>query len=270
MKKLNFIFIVIFTVMIGCSGDDSSSVPAKEIATVTVLADVLTISAVAEVTDITCPANSSASLNGKYWLLNSPTTEYYVWYNTGGSTNPNILGKTGIMVSSLSDLDSTQAATATSGVIDVVADFNSGSALAVVTITNAATGAVVDITDGDAGISSITVTTQGVSGVTANSLSGEYFTINSSETNYYVWFDVDDGSINPNVAEKIAVEIDITAGESAANVAAKVQTAVDGLTGLSATVSGDIVTITSDAEGDLDDATAGNSGFTVNITTQGN
>lgn len=51
-----------------------------------------------EVTDIVFPADISGSLGGKYWYVSSPSTQYYVWYNTGSSTDPSIAGKVGLEV----------------------------------------------------------------------------------------------------------------------------------------------------------------------------
>lgn len=43
---------------------------------------------------------------------------------------------------------------------------------------------------------------------------GEHFLISSSTTDYYVWFDLNDGSVDPAVAGRTAIEVDITATDS--------------------------------------------------------
>ena len=276
MKTLSFFLFSFFILFIGCSNDNtSSSIPAKEVTTVICLGDVDTpVSGEKEVTKVSFTLDAS-QLGGKYWLINSPSASYYVWYDINDSSSKPTISGTAVAVEV--DLAGTEnnitVASYTSNAINFSfsADYSVSwsSDNNFIDVTNVNMGVVDDALPGNAA-SNVSVTTQGVTQVDLNSLSGEYFIINSSETNYYVWFDVGNNPTDPNVAEKTGVEIDIAAGESATSVAAKVQTAVDGLTGLSATVSGDIVTITADAEGDLEDANAGNSGFTVNITTQGN
>lgn len=51
-----------------------------------------------QVTDITTVADSSNSLSGKYFLISSDGVDYYVWYNTGASSDPAVGGRTGIEV----------------------------------------------------------------------------------------------------------------------------------------------------------------------------
>lgn len=116
--------------------------------------------AAAEVTEITCPADISGSLSGKYWTLNSPTTNYYVWYNTGSSTDPAPVGLTEIEVSISANDDEEAVALATKNAIDSLSDFGASVALDVVTITNASTGYVYDAANVDVGVS-VNVTTQG-------------------------------------------------------------------------------------------------------------
>jgi hypothetical protein len=120
----------------------------------------------AEITEITCAADVGGSLSGKYWTLNSPTTEYYVWYDvTGlGSADPAIAGKTGIPVGIAVDATASAVATATKDAIDAKADFGATVATAKVTVTNAADGAVADAADGDTGFTPFTVTQQGSGG----------------------------------------------------------------------------------------------------------
>lgn len=43
-------------------------------------------------------ADSNGSLGGTYLLLSSTSDDYYVWFDTGGSTDPQLSGRTGIKV----------------------------------------------------------------------------------------------------------------------------------------------------------------------------
>ena len=65
-------------------------------------------------------------LNNKYFVLNSSENEdsYYVWYNVGGTgVNPNIPGKTGLMVNISNNAKSTEVANNTKLVLDSTSKF---------------------------------------------------------------------------------------------------------------------------------------------------
>ena len=74
---------------------------------------------------------------------------------------------------------------------------------------------------------------------------GESFNISSSSTDYYVWYDIDNGSTDPNVGGRTAIEVDIASGDTPAQVAAKTANAIDALADFSASQSGSRVTISS-------------------------
>jgi hypothetical protein len=121
----------------------------------------LTPVGVAEVTDVICPSNAGGILGGKYWLLNSPSNYYYVWYNSDGlSTNPAVPGRIGIAVVVASGAPSTTVASLTQAAINPLADFNASVGASTVTVTNTAIGNVVNASDFNAGVTP-TVTTQG-------------------------------------------------------------------------------------------------------------
>jgi len=126
---------------------------------------------VSENTEITCPADVGGSLGGKYWTLHSTTTNYYVWYNTGSSTDP-APGGTGIPVAISPNATATQVATATAGEIG---DAGGGTTFlaffsgAVVTVAVLTIGPVTDAANVDAGVT-INVIVQG----SVNSGTGPY------------------------------------------------------------------------------------------------
>lgn len=107
----------------------------------------------AEITEITCEADVSGSLSGKYWTLNAPGTEYYVWYDVAGkgSDDPAPAGKTEIVVGISENATASEVATATKNAIDET-DFGASVNAAVVTVTNASNGAVEDAADGTGGL----------------------------------------------------------------------------------------------------------------------
>ncbi len=110
------------------------------------------VAGVREVTEVTCTYGYIEGLSGKYWTLNAPSSEYYVWWNTGSSVDPAPAGKTGIEVAITPSDDSvplvmekTRAAIAALNTV-----FTATRNGSVVTITNVETGAVVDAANVDA------------------------------------------------------------------------------------------------------------------------
>lgn len=127
--------------------------------------DTVTIAAVAEVTDVTTPADVSDSLDGKHWLLDSPTIGYYVWYDTpGGAGDPLVTGRTAISVTIATNETAINVAILTAAAIDLVADFTVPvPTTSTLTITQANKGVVFDAVDVDAGVT-VSVTTEGLDG----------------------------------------------------------------------------------------------------------
>ena len=100
----------------------------------------------------------------------------------------------------------------------------------------------------------------------ASTLSGgESFNISSSTTDYYVWYDIDNGSTDPAIAGRTGIEVDISAGNTAGEVASAMQAAIDAEADFSAAVNGSEVTISSGGEGV--DAVDHNSGFSFQNAT---
>ena len=126
-----------------------------------------TATAAAEVTTITTVADSSSSLQNKFFILRSAldATLYHVWIDVGNSgSDPAPTGSTPIEVDITADDSAAAVATAVQTAIDGVGDFGATVSGAVVTVTNAATGGTTDAADSDTGFT-IAVTTQGVSAV---------------------------------------------------------------------------------------------------------
>jgi hypothetical protein len=129
--------------------------------------------AAAEITDVTAVADVSASLSGRYFLLNSAGTEYFVWIDVDNtSTSPDAagkplegLGKTAIQVDIASNDGQNAVATAIQGAIDAETDFSASVLADVVTITNAANGEVADAANAESSAYdpgfTVAVTTQG-------------------------------------------------------------------------------------------------------------
>ncbi|MBC8427377.1 MAG: hypothetical protein H8D97_00650 [Proteobacteria bacterium] len=129
--------------------------------------------AAAEVTDITMVADSSGSMSGRYFLINDPTTEYFVWLDVDNtSTSPDAAGKplegagkTGIEVDISANDTADTIAAAVQAAITAEADFGASVSTDTVTVTNANNGDVADASNAendayDIG-TTINVTTQG-------------------------------------------------------------------------------------------------------------
>lgn len=71
-------------------------------------------------------------------------------------------------------------------------------------------------------------------------------------SDHYAWFDLDDGSADPAVADRTGHEVDVTTGDTDEDIAAAVATVLAGVTGLDATVSGTVVTVTNERDGELE------------------
>lgn len=132
-----------------------------------------TAAAVAEVSSATAVADVAGSLNNKYFLLSSPTVNYYVWYNINAAgVDPAVAGRTGLEVAAATGATASAVATATRAVLDAHAAFIVPAPVgAVMTITNAVAGAAPNIAAGNSGFT-VSITTQGsntVAGVLAAS-----------------------------------------------------------------------------------------------------
>jgi len=114
----------------------------------------------------------------------------------------------------------------------------------------------------------------------SGSLGGKYFLISAYAgegalffTDYYVWYDVDDGSSDPEVADHTGIEVNISADDTADTVATSTETALEALnTGATFDVSiasGNEMTITNVVGGAVANVAAGDSGFTIATDTPG-
>lgn len=104
---------------------------------------------------------------------------------------------------------------------------------------------------------------------TAASLANKYFIFSSSGVNYYCWYNLNAGGVDPAVASKTGAAVAITTGQSVSTIATATAAIVNALALVNSAADGSQVIIRSDAIGSITDAGAGNSGFTVSIS-QGN
>lgn len=72
-----------------------------------------------EKTEIICSADIGGSLNSKYFYINGPHKEYYVWYDVDGTgIDPAVADRTGIKINITSGATANEVATATAAEID--------------------------------------------------------------------------------------------------------------------------------------------------------
>lgn len=115
-------------------------------------------------------------------------------------------------------------------------------------------------------ITDITINTDGAGS------EGNYFTISSPTDTFYVWYYIaatPTPDPNPNPAWT-GIQVTILAADTIDQVATKTATAIDANADFSCPAPGAAtITITNTANGSANNATAGTSGFTVSIQTQG-
>jgi hypothetical protein len=117
-----------------------------------------------EVSEITTDSFVNTDDTG-YILINSANdnTEYYVWFDKGSTTDPELSGKIGIRVEILSGDTDTDVANKLVSALNLNADFSAQATGAVVEVTNANNGNTTDISIGSPLTNNwaVTVITQG-------------------------------------------------------------------------------------------------------------
>lgn len=108
-------------------------------------------------------------------------------------------------------------------------------------------------------------------GITAASLDAKYWTINSAKdaTGYYVWHDLDAGSVDPAPAGLTGIEVDVSTGDSASTIATAVAAAIDALGDFTATASDSVVTVKRTAVGEVTDSADVDAGVSISICKKG-
>jgi len=127
-----------------------------------------------QVSNVTTVADVGGSLGGTWFSLNSPSKDFYVWYNVdGGSTNPAVAGKTGIEVDISAGDTAASVAAKTAAALNDVSYFTATATGANLTITNTYTGATADAANGTASPGfTITTPTPGVGSITLTGADG--------------------------------------------------------------------------------------------------
>jgi hypothetical protein len=194
---------------------------------------------------ISCVADVSYSLNNKFFLISSPATKYYVWFNVGGSgTDPSIPTLTGIMVAISPNATASVVAAQTAAALSALSSVFSASSLGiVVNYTGVIPGpTLVPLNPGDTQFVTA-VTTPGTdasaqaltiecSADVSSSLNNTYFLISSTTTNYYVWFNVGGAGTDPAIGGRTGIQVAIAVNSSATVVATALAAALTAVAGV--------------------------------------
>lgn len=156
---------------------------------------------VSMVETITCVADSSSSLNNKYFFFYTPAgAKHYIWIDVASAgTDPSIAGATAHEVDISEDATASAVATAVEAVIEAVTGFASEVSGAVITVTHETAGYCQAAHDGNSGFS-FAVTTDGDA---------------EADLGFV------DGDIELAISENLA---DITAHEHGSNVLSQIRT----------------------------------------------
>lgn len=110
-------------------------------------------------------------------------------------------------------------------------------------------------------------------------LAGKYFLFYSDTSSYYIWFNLENGNVDPGGSGGplensgyTGIEVDIQTGEPADSIAESVKDAIDSISDFSAVISNQsnsIVEITVQESGLVFDATPENSNLTISVKMQG-
>jgi uncharacterized phage protein gp47/JayE len=249
-----------FTVRVFNPNATTTSPGAAEVLTVTTISDIIgtptqyTINTVADV---------AGSLHQKYFIIYDTQGSVAVWYdidNTGAVAPPHGANRA-IKVANVSTGDSaSNVATKTAQVIALDNSFTVTVISNQITITNLINGPLLPATAGTSGF-----TTSTSAGTNDASLDGKYFIIYDASGSVAVWYDVgDDGTQEPFHGAERSIRVGgVNYGDSAATVAAATVAAINPDLSFVASNIGNVITITNAFDGNVQNPSAGTSGFTI-------
>jgi hypothetical protein len=225
---------------------------------------------VVELTAVACNADFASSnppgLNGRYFDIYDDVGPVRVYYKNNGADIPPTIPTGGRLkrVTIVDDDYDWVVAQKTADTLDADAKFagcySSGN---VAYIKDASVGSR---QDGNSGTSAfeINVPQQGTNG----KIAGKYFIIGDTTSTCAVWFYTavgdEDIPAGADLADR-AIKVTIAIGDSATTVAGLVQAAINADPAFTAAVSGNVVTVTTDTEGECEDKDIGTSGMAIDI-----
>ena len=239
---------------------------AKETTTITTVDDILGSPTEYVVQTV---ADSGGSLHLLYFIIYDTQGSVAVWYdvdNTGAPPPPHGANRA-IKISTIASGDAAAVvATKTGLIVDGDSAFDVGVMGNELTITNKINGS---LSSGSSGTSGFTVSTTAGSG--NESIDGKYFVLHDKDGSVAVWYDVgNDGTSEPYHGADRSIRIfSVNYGDSAEDIAAATTATISADAKFTATNPGapsDTLIVQHDADGNLADATAGTSGFSISNT----
>ena len=209
-----------------------------------------------QVTKINTVSDISNSLNKTTFEIDSPTTEYLVWYNTSGVTGsgqPSAPGKTLVEVQINENESAGMVAKKTQVALDALADFQASVSEGTAEVTSIKTKANIE-----------------------NSLNGKYFRISSVnasgvKSDYVIWYGIEANSTPPAVAGT-KVKVNLTGSTiTASTVATITQSAMNAIadTPFAVSANGDLITVNCTGVGAVPNADTGDSEFFISQLVEG-
>lgn len=191
-------------------------------------------------------ADTANSLDGKYFLLNTPETNYYVWFSTSGGSAPDpaIAGATGIRVNILTGETAANVATKMKNAISLlITKFITSSISATqIEIANIDVGYIEPEGDGNTSflytpiqagrgeqlLPQITVISSIIAGSDiASSGTADYITLNTAfdQKRYVIWFKRGTAT-QPALPGKTFIEVEVTGSETDSDMRTKILNAI--------------------------------------------
>ena len=131
---------------------DAGKIPSITISTASNSNTYTFITGLQQTTKITTIADVSDSLNGKYFLIDSTSNSYYIYFETTIATDPTISGRTGIKVKiTTNDSDNTVALKLSNALSVYLSDFSTSITGHEVTVQNSGYGEVTNSVDVNSG-----------------------------------------------------------------------------------------------------------------------
>ena len=209
-----------------------------------------------QVTKINTVSDISNSLDETTFEIDSPTTEYLVWYNTSGvagSGQPAAPGKTLVEVQINENESAGMVAKKTQIALDSLADFQAS------------------VTEGTSEVTSIKTKSNN-----ENSLDGKYFRISGInavgvKSDYVVWYGIE-SNITPPAVAGTKVKVTLTGATlTASAVAIITQSTMNGIadTPFAVSANGDLITVSCTGVGAVPNADTGDSEFFISQLVEG-
>ncbi len=229
-----------------------------------------------EVQTITVPATAAAA-QGDYFVLQKPDgSTAAIWLDIDANgTAPT--GAAYVASDNQLEINIVTGATAVENAAIIAAALVATNAYSVVDNEDGTVAATFNMVGnapaptrhntGDTGNGSFVVAT--TTAGTAPTVQGKYFTAANTTTAFAFWFSSSGNGSDPAVADHTAVEIVLEGDETNAEYIALIAAGIDAQIGLSAEVDGSRINVYVDSLGAATDLGAGDSGFTVEVRSQG-